>query len=49
MRTGLKKQQKVTEIFYNAKDPKAEMLWTSGSEPIQCDSPVVCRPSPAGR
>ena len=25
MRTGLKKQQKVTEIFYNAKDPKAEI------------------------
>lgn len=25
MRTGLKKQQKVTEIFYNAKDSKAEI------------------------
>ena len=25
MRTGLKKQQKVTEIFYNAKDPKTEI------------------------
>ena len=25
MRTGLKKQQKVTEIFYNARDPKAEI------------------------
>ena len=25
MRTGLKKQQKVTEVFYNAKDPKAEI------------------------
>ena len=25
MRIGLKKQQKVTEIFYNAKDPKAEI------------------------
>lgn len=25
MRTGLKKQHKVTEIFYNAKDPKAEI------------------------
>ena len=25
MRTGLKKQQKVTEVFYNAKDSKAEI------------------------
>ena len=25
MRTGLKKQQKVTEVFYNAKDPRAEI------------------------
>ena len=25
MRTGLKKQHKVTEIFYNAKDSKAEI------------------------
>ena len=25
MRTGLKKQQKVTEVFYNAKDAKAEI------------------------
>ena len=25
MRTGLKKPQKVTEIFYNAKDTKAEI------------------------
>ena len=25
MRTGLTKQQKVTEVFYNAKDPTAEI------------------------